>query len=306
MAGRGLGIAVAVERLLPPAVRELFGLLTYLGDAGVLLGAVALYHWSADSGRERERGAFALATALGATALSFALKGLFALPRPPADLHLGDASGYGFPSGHAIAAPATWGVLALALAVDRARGRPPARVRTSEVVPGFATGIVPGVIAALVVAVVAISRVAIGVHYAVDVVVGIGVGLVYLGALLRLADWRAGRGFAVAIGLALVAVATNGLTPDAVAALAGSLGAGAAWLWIRTASDSSVGPPASVGPPVAVAGLVALGVVGYAGNALGVGLSATFALNLAVPAGILALPLAVERVRTREASNARR
>jgi len=269
MTGRSIGVAVAAERLLPPAVREAFGLLTALGDAGVLLAVVALCYWF--DGRERERAAFALAATLGATALTLALKGLFALPRPPSALHLSPATGYGFPSGHALAAAAAWGALAL----DRGRGRARAAV------------------AGVVVAVVATSRVVIGVHYAVDVVVGVLVGLAYLAALVRIAEWRAGRAFAAAAVLAVAAVVTNGPTPDVVAPLAGTLGAGATWAWVETPPEETVG----VG--LAVVGLAVLGAVGYAGNALGLGLPAVFGLNLVVPAGILALPLAVERARTR-------
>jgi membrane-associated phospholipid phosphatase len=267
MTGRGFGIAVAFDELLPAVVRELFALLTQLGDAWFVLVAAALLYWFGD----RERGAFTVAAILGAFALTLALKGLFALPRPPAAIHVGHASGYGFPSGHAIAATTLWGLLALF--VERGTRR------------------VRAITAATVVAVVATSRVVIGVHYVADVVVGVGVGLAYLAILVRVSDWRPTRGFVVAAALALGALATNGFTPDSVATVAGVLGAGGTWV----ALDSP--PRVRLSPPAAVGGLAVLGAVGFAGNHLVASLPAVFVLNLVVPVGILALPLAVERAK---------
>ena len=276
MPGRSLGVTDALHRLLPELVRELFAVLTRLGDAGCLLAAVALLYWFGD----RREGAFSLAAVLGALALTLALKGLFELPRPPGDLHVGHAGGYGFPSGHAIGATTLWGLLALVLE----RGT---RYRRA-------------VAAAAAVAIVATSRLAIGVHFAVDVVVGVGVALGYLGALLTVADWSPTRAFAVAAGLTAAALATNGLTPDSVATLAGVVGASATWM---TAATLDVRPRGDVTLPAAVVGLGALGLVGYAGNRFDLSLAAVFALNLLVPVGILVLPHLVERARrTRSAT----
>ncbi|MFC4450806.1 phosphatase PAP2 family protein [Halorussus aquaticus] len=272
MTGRSIGVAVAFDRHLPPAVRELFGLLTNVGDVGVLLAAVALCYWFGD----RRRGAVALAGVLGASSLTLALKGLFALPRPPTTVRVARATGYGFPSGHALSATVAFALLALAL--DRGSHRRRAAV------------------AAAAVAVVCLSRVVIGVHYAVDVVVGVGAGLAYVAALVGVRDWRPRRAFAVAGVAAAAALLTNGLTPDATAAAAGVLGAGAAWTAFEVPSEASVRPLAAFG------GLAVLGALGYAGNALELTLPAVFGLNLLVPAGIVALPLAVERVRKEESA----
>lgn len=288
MTGRGFGIAVAFEDVLPSVVRELFALITHLGDAGFALAVVALVYWFADRDDTSrgtascDRAAFALAGVLGAFALTLALKGLFGLPRPPAEIHLGHAEGYGFPSGHAITATATWGLLALV--VERGTRR------TRTLVAGTA------------VALVAISRVVIGVHYVADVVAGVAVGFAYLAVLVRATDWRPTRGFFVAGVLALVALVTNGPTPDAVATVAGVLGAGTTWV----ALDSMAGetpPRGRLSPVVAVAGLTFLGVVGYAGNYLAESLPVVFVLNLVVPATILALPLAVEEVREKRSAS---
>ncbi|WP_135853516.1 phosphatase PAP2 family protein [Halorussus salinus] len=267
MPGRGVGVTEALERLLTPWMRELFTLITQLGDAWFLFAAVAFVYWFGD----RRRGAFALSAILGALALTLALKGLFALPRPPVELQVGHASGYGFPSGHAIGATVLWGLLALVLERGSHRWR--------------AVG------AGAVVAVVATSRLVIGVHYVADVAIGIGIGLAYLAVLLYVTRWSPTRGFVAAAGLALAAVATNGLTPDSVAAVAGVTGAGVTW------SMLDARPNGSVHLPAALVGLAVFGAVGYAGHRLSLALPMVFALNLVIPAGILLLPLAVERAK---------
>jgi len=267
MNGRGLGIVDALAETLPPIVREAFVALTQLGDAWFLFVATALVYWFDD----RDRGAFVLAAVLGALALTVALKGLFGLPRPPAELHVGHADSYGFPSGHAVGSSVLW--VALALVLDYG-------TRTRRLL-----------VAGAVVAVVAASRVVTGVHYTVDVVAGVAVGLTYLGVLVRATDWEPGRAFAVASAVALGALATNGLTPDAVAIAAGVLGATATWSAFGVASRGRVGPG------VALATLAGLGTVGYAGNSLTASLPAVFVLNLIVPPAILLLPVAVERAK---------
>jgi membrane-associated phospholipid phosphatase len=267
MSGRGVGVTEALERLLAPWMRELFTLITQLGDAWFLFAAVAFVYWFGD----RRDGAFALSAVLGALALTLALKGLFALPRPPVDLQVGHASGYGFPSGHAIGATVLWGLLALVLEHGTHRRR--------------------AVAAGAAVAVVATSRLVIGVHYIADVAVGIAVGLAYLATLLYVTDWSPTRGLAVAAGLTLVALVTNGLTPDSVAAAAGVTGAGVAWSMV----DGR--PSGSVHLPAAVVGLALLGGVGYAGNRFDLPLAGVFVLNSLVPVGILLLPVVVERAK---------
>lgn len=267
MSGRSFGIVDFLEQLLPPVVREGFTVLTQLGDAWFLFTAVALLYWFGN----RRRGAFALSAILGALALTLALKGLFELPRPAAELHVGHASGYGFPSGHALGATTLWGLLALVLERGSQRWR--------------AVG------AGAVVAVVATSRLVIGVHYVVDVVVGIAIALVYLAVLLYVTEWSPTRGFVVAAGITVVALATNGLTLDSTATAAGVVGAGATW------SMLDAEPSGVVHLSAAVAGLAALGAVSFVGNRLFVSLPAVFVLNLAVPVGILLLPVVVERAK---------
>lgn len=126
--------------------------------------------------------------------------------------------------------------------------------------------------------------------------VGITVGLAYLGALVKATDWNPTPAFGVAFAIVLAALATNGFTPDTVASLAGVLGAGAVWVGYDEV------PRTSVGVPEATVGLAALGAVGYLGNKFGLVLPAVFVLNALIPAGILALPLVVGRVERETAS----
>jgi len=211
VADRGLGEAAFVETV-PEVVVAAAGLVTRLGDPLTLLVIVATGYLLANRlGVAPPRMATALALALGAFALTLALKHAFLLPRPPG----AGVDGYGFPSGHAIGATVVYGGLLAVLPSER---RSPAAVAA---------------VGTLVV-LVAASRVVIGVHYLVDVVVGVAVGLAYLAATLRIgpglvpdrvtvADARRAFAAALVVGLASVVVAVVRDTVVAVAAAGGGL-----------------------------------------------------------------------------------
>ncbi|WP_318567996.1 phosphatase PAP2 family protein [Salinigranum marinum] len=247
---RGLGeLAVVAE--FPPVVVELFGLLTRLGDPWALLGGLALLYAVADRiGLDRRRVGFVFATAFVALGVTLALKSTFALPRPPGALE----DGYGFPSGHALGATVVWGTAAVALDVGRRRRRL--------------------ALAASVVPVVAASRVVIGVHYLVDVVVGTAVGLALVGVVLA-ATWRdrgqppthaaVDRVFAIAAAAALVALFLSG-SVNTLLTVGGALGGWVGWRAVEP-TVASVGPSlsprgtavATVGLPVVLGGLLSVG-----------------------------------------------
>ncbi|WP_049969487.1 phosphatase PAP2 family protein [Haladaptatus cibarius] len=264
---RGWGIIEAFREVLPGWAPELFTYVTQLGDVWLLFVVGALCYWFND---DRERFAFVLAVTLGALALTLALKEFFALARPNETLRIVDSSGYGFPSGHAIGSTVFWGVLALA--VDRwNRG-----IRIAG--------------AAVIVTLVILSRIIIGVHFAIDVIVGVAVGLAYLAFVVKGLRWRPTPAFGLAVVIALVAVLLALQPPttdhgmlDAVAALGGTVGALLLW-W-------GVGPPdGSVTPIAGAAGLVALGVLSYVGLELSIPLVAVFVVNAVVQAGVVAYP----------------
>jgi len=86
--------------------------------------------------------------------INVTLKAILAMPRPPQELWKVEASGYGFPSGHAQSSTVFWGYLSYKV-----------RIRAFIL---FAT---------LMVLLIAYSRVYLGVHYPHDVAGGIIIGL---------------------------------------------------------------------------------------------------------------------------------
>lgn len=153
---RGIGGIDALRSLLPPGAIDTFALLTTLGDTAFLIAVFLALYWFYD----RDQGAIALAVFLGGVLLITGLKTVLALPRPPETLRAVAEGGYGFPSGHAFGATVGFGLLALVFRSPRRSLR--------------------AALATVAVLIVSVSRVAIGVHYTVDVAAGIAVGLVYL------------------------------------------------------------------------------------------------------------------------------
>ncbi|AZH27091.1 phosphatase PAP2 family protein [Haloplanus aerogenes] len=273
VADRGVGETAVVETV-PDVVVDLFGLLTHLGDPVTLLVIVAAGYLLADHlDVSRTRMAAAIGFALGGVALTLALKHAFALPRPPG----AGTDGFGFPSGHAIGATVVYGSLAGLLA-DR---RP------------FLTRA-----AAVLIVVVAASRVVIGVHYLVDVFVGIAVGVGYLALAFRLGPgWApdrvtadaAGRTFALAVGVALAALAVT-VVLDTVIAVAGAIGG---WLGWRFAADRIATTTGSTSQ--LVLSLVVLPAVAVVGSTVVEG-DVSLSLAAVLTGGIVAVLMAVPGV----------
>ncbi|WP_380674359.1 phosphatase PAP2 family protein [Salinigranum sp. GCM10025319] len=301
---RGLG-ELAVVSGLPRVVVDLFGLLTLLGDPWLLLGGLALLYAVADRlALDRRRVAFVLATAFCALGVTLALKSWFALPRPPGALE----PGYGFPSGHALGATVVWGTSALVLDLGRRR------VRLA--------------LAGVVVPAVAASRVVIGVHYLVDVVVGVLVGLAVVGVAVAVGPGREGDGegmrtfsyaavdrvFALAAGAALVAlVASTTVAPrpepttDTLLTVGASLGGWSGWRVAEPGVRSL--PPrgtavAVCGLPVVLGGLLA---VDAAADTAALPALLTMGLAGACVAFLMALPrVAVRLVGAASGASTRR
>lgn len=218
--------------------------------------------------------------ALGGFALTLALKYGFALPRPPG----AGTDGYGFPSGHAIGATVVYGGLAGLLA--------PHDRRVTRV-------------AAALVLVVAASRVLIGVHYLVDVVVGVAVSVGYLAVAFRVGPGWApeevspgavGRTFALAAGLGAAAVGVTVIV-DTVIAAAAAVGGWLSWRVVADRVVESAGttrqlvasvvviPAVGVVAATVVGGDVSLPVAaGLAGGTVAVVLAAPGLSALGVPA----------------------
>lgn len=241
---RGVGVTEFLHGQADPWVVLLSGLVSQLGDVwflflvGGLLYVTGEYtpRWVLD----RRQGMFVLALVVTYIALIGVLKGVLVLPRPSGAVDPGDlwfvppvlrgvvadittATGPGFPSGHALGTTMVWG--GLALVVDRWS----ARRRLA--------------LAAGVVTVVSLSRLVLGVHYAVDVVVGAAVGLVVVFALYRFSERGTdpGRVLGVAVAVGLLGLVVT-VTLDSVAALGAAVGG---WLVWRSIAASVTPRPSS-------------------------------------------------------------
>jgi len=293
---RGLG-GVEFAAGLPEPVAVLAALVTALGDVWFVFGLLGLLYWFGTAlpgplSLPRPRAAFVVAVALGGLAVTTALKELFRLPRPPgaadpaaaelipasllgAYAEIGAASGYGFPSGHAVSAVVVYGGLGLLVGSRRSYAA-----------------------AAALCVLLPLSRVLLGVHYLVDVVAGAAIGAAYLFGVYRLCGRgsRPGRAMLLALAGALVAAAV-GYTTDTMLALGGALGARLTW---GVVGDAVTRGRTTSGGGIAAA---AVGVVFTALFAVVYGLEAapyvSFLGMAVVVAGVIAAPLAGEALARR-------
>jgi membrane-associated phospholipid phosphatase len=228
---------------------------TLLGDPLVLLALVAVGYWRAPPVAEESRRAFATLVGIGlaSAGLTLALKGAFALPRPPGAAE----TGYGFPSGHALGAAAVYGGGArLFDRVDPTRRR---------------------LVAGALVAGVALSRVALGVHYLADVVAGTALGLTLAVALTRPRRALLAAGVC---GVAALALA-RGQVGEAAVVAGGAAGA-------ALGPDEVGDTPVSL--PVAVPGLAVVGGVGAVLTTVALPLAVLALGGGALFWGVVALP----------------
>ena len=259
---RGVGVTEALRTALPEWSVEVFSLLALLGDLVVIVPVLAvLYLASVLSSLGRPDGAdddeplcsdqtaVTIAVVMGGLALVVLLKGTFSMPRPPAELHAVSASEHGFPSGHTMAATVLWGALAwwatvgdprtrLAAADPRTRfaaASPRTRLAAASPRTRFAAASPRTRVAVVgaIVSVVGFSRLALGVHYLVDVVASVLFGGVYLAVALWLLADRPLGAFGLAIGLAVLATAATGGSDRALLALVGTVGAVLGWQFVE-------------------------------------------------------------------------
>ncbi|MCL7416677.1 MAG: phosphatase PAP2 family protein [Halalkalicoccus sp.] len=221
---RGVGEFDLVQGAIPDSLAILIALLTQLGDIWfvTLLFLVLAVRYD---GFNRDRIVAAGGLVIGAIALVLISKELFALPRPdrplvalealpalyqPVYALTAYASGYGFPSGHAVVSTATYLSLAAVLPVSTRYRRYAA--------------------ATAVIAVVGFARIALGLHYLVDVLAGIALSAAFVLLAFRLLGrYRAPevrRTVALGLGtaLALAAVVVTGAHVEALALFAVAAG----------------------------------------------------------------------------------
>ncbi|ARS89099.1 phosphatase PAP2 family protein [Natrarchaeobaculum aegyptiacum] len=196
--------SAVVRDAVSPELADAILLVTALGGTTVPMALLGTLFWLASA--HRRRVALAIGYAIAGLPLLLAVKAILALPRPPEEALLVplEVEGYGFPSGHAFAAVVVYG--GLVVAFDRIRDwRALAAV-------------------AVVVGLVSLSRVALGVHYLGDVVVGIALGIVVLASVVRLTRADPTRIFLLALVVSIPAVALTGGSDDALLGLGGAIG----------------------------------------------------------------------------------
>ncbi len=223
---RGIGELDLVRDLLPDWLAVVFALLTQLGDLWFLALLWGSLYWL--SGHERDGIATVGGLSLAGVGLYRGLKAVFGLPRPdrvPLDPDslpwllqsvwelTASVSGFGFPSGHATNATVVYFGLAWVLAFGTRRQR-------------FA-------VAGLLVGTVSFTRVALGVHFLVDVVAGFFLGitvlLVGLGAFANRPVSRPTLAFSLAVLTGGFNVWASNQAFYSVVVLGASVGAFGGW-----------------------------------------------------------------------------
>ena len=232
---RGIGEFDPIQELIPDWAAVLVALLTQLGDGWFLFLVLIGIYWIHRP--KRAEVAVVAGTVFAGIGLYRTLKELLALPRPEEPLvHVellpwyvqplyeatALAGGYGFPSGHAVSSTIVYSGLAAALTAGTRRLR--------------------YLVAGVLVSIVCFTRVALGVHYLVDVVAGVALGLAVVGgARLTYAQFRLDRptvafSLAVALGLVYAWVSDDA---QALLLVGASLGALGGWQLVMVAHDIS-------------------------------------------------------------------
>ncbi|HKM78794.1 MAG TPA: phosphatase PAP2 family protein [Candidatus Bathyarchaeia archaeon] len=142
-----------LQGLLAPDFNRFFRPVTLLGEPSILLGLSAVTYWCLD----KRRGRIVTYVILCGAWLDMILKPMVHSPRPPSQLRIvsrNDTS-YGFPSEHAQSASSFWAFLSIDMK----------SLRTSIV--GF-----------VIVLVVCLSRLYLGVHYPIQVIGGVLIGII--------------------------------------------------------------------------------------------------------------------------------
>ncbi|WP_247730404.1 phosphatase PAP2 family protein [Halovivax limisalsi] len=231
---RGVGEHALIRETLPDWLAVLFGLVTQLGDTWFLLVLLAVLFWRARPSRSGV--AFVTGAWLAGIGLYRGLKVTLALPRPAATpldpqtlptavetLYQLTAfgAGYGFPSGHAVNSTVVYVGLATVWTACTVRRR-----------YGVAGAIVLGVTT---------SRIVLGLHFLVDVVVGAGLALGLLAGIRALGRHVGSDtptvAFATAVPFAGFYAVASGGTLESIALAVAAVGGLIGWRRYRSRLD---------------------------------------------------------------------
>jgi membrane-associated phospholipid phosphatase len=293
-ASRGIGVTEAIYGNAPDIMLLLFALLTQLGDGWflfVLAGTIYIGSTLVPVvGVERDKGLFVFGVVLAYSNVSGALKGFFQSPRPPSadtaptidwlpaaidavftPVAMAGAPGTGFPSGHALGASAVWGAIALV----SLRG---SRVQRFGV-------------ASLAIGIVSLSRLVLGLHYLVDVIVGTAIGVTVVSVCYLLSDRGQRPEFVVLLAVLFgVAGVVVDYSIDTVAVF--GLTAGGLLAWFAVSSQIPPRPATSTDATLGIlsfviAGIIFIGSYELSGSLLLVFFGTTVAGALAVGAPLI-------------------
>ncbi len=287
---------------LAELVVVVFALITVLGDGWFMLVGLSALYWAGPRIADDARPVAAVVVGFATLGLAvvLALKSATAIPRPattPIDptvlpAVIGpfvagelDASGFSFPSGHAVGSTVVYGGLGLLLTVGRRRLR--------------------YVIAASAAILISLSRIVLEVHYPIDMLAGIGTGVILLAVGVVVATdgerYRpdrvfllAGAGALVGFAVALSAGHSREIQQGAIAI---GTAAGGIVTWHRFGDQLRRCPAVSL--PIGVLGLLTAGglwISAYIGRLT---LGSTMVASAAGVAVILLLPLVSQWLKKR-------
>ncbi|MGB4430694.1 MAG: phosphatase PAP2 family protein [Limnochordia bacterium] len=179
---QGLDVILWVQEHGNSALTAFFRAVTNLGSVEFYMLAIPLIYWLVDKHFGLRFSVFFIFSAY----LNSGLKHIFRTERPPRELRLVTQEGYSFPSGHAQGSTAFWGFLAL-------------KLKTPLAYVG----------AAVLIFLISFSRIYLAVHWPIDVLGGVAIGLLLLVAYsplaqidllkIRLRTWIVGSIIAAAI-----------------------------------------------------------------------------------------------------------
>lgn len=171
-------VAGMLADIRTPELTTLFSAVTHLGEVWFSIFAASLICLFLYASREKRYVPELFLIAIGSALTVWAMKIVFAIPRPIDPIALLTIDSFSFPSGHAAAAATLYGFLLWMMVghgkIDRVRV------------------LFAGIFFAIIV-LVGFSRLYLGVHYLSDVVAGYLVGFVWVMIGVRLARAFAGR-----------------------------------------------------------------------------------------------------------------
>ena len=155
-----LTLILWAQEFASPALTTFFSAITSIGSLEFYMFAIPVIYWLIDKHFGFRFAVFFIFSAY----INSGVKHVYATERPARELRLVEQEGYAFPSGHAQGSTAFWGFLGL-------------KLKTPLVWAG----------AILMILLVSLSRIYLGVHWPIDILGGLTIGILLLLAYSQLA-----------------------------------------------------------------------------------------------------------------------